>query len=494
MPSITELLSQLFHFLTSTDAGWTFVGFPFLGCFLAFFFFYLLLEQSRRRRLLLAYTTAFSLFFAFKANGALMLLLPATTVASWWMTRQMAQQDTRRKRLAWLWATITVAISPLIYFKLSGLMTASTAGLMAANLPAGKIFMPIGISFYTFQAISYAADVYRRRFPGSTPLLEYAFYLTFFPLLMAGPITRAEVLIPQEHAPELPTSRELPYQGLWLIMLGIVKKVLIADYIAQYNNWIFDTPDAYSGFECAMGVLGFTLQIYCDFSGYSDMAVGLAALLGFKLCDNFNFPYQSTSLQEFWHRWHISLSTWFRDYVYIPLGGNRKGEWRTYANNLATMIVAGLWHGASGMFAVWGTLHGVGLVVNKYLARHLFCRIRATRLTRAAAWLMTFAYVAFAWIFFRAESTGAAWSLIARVATDFRWADAAPFFLARPLWTAIVLVALELHSIRERDYLWMRQKFVAMPWVVKLVAAAIVLQAAINMSGSSVQPFIYSQF
>lgn len=492
--NITSTIQALVQFLTSPDASWSVVSVGFLATFLCFFFIYIGLEFSRRRRLLFLYTVAFSLFFAYKANGLLMLLLPATTLLSWGLTRRMARQTDPKKRRSLLALTIVLTLLPLAYFKYSGLFVSSLHAMMGENLPMGKLFMPLGISFYSFQAVSYAIDVYRKRFPADTPLLEYAFFLTFFPLLMAGPITRAEVLIPQTRAAKLPTSPTLAYQGLWLILLGIGKKVIIADYIAQYNNWIFDAPADYSGFECLMGVLGFTVQIFCDFSGYSDIAIGLAALLGFQLHDNFRFPYQSTSLTEFWHRWHISLSTWFRDYVYIPLGGNRKGEARTYLNNVATMIVAGLWHGATGMFLFWGLLHGVGLVVNKYCHRHVFCQIPPSPFSKPLAWLSTFCFVAFAWIFFRAPSPSSAFILIERITNDLSLTDIAPFLSARPLWTALTLAALELHSIRETDYLWLRDRFVSLPWMLKLLAALMVIQTAINISGASVQPFIYSRF
>ncbi len=492
--SPSTISQTLLHHLTSSDAGWSFASLPFLATFIVFFIGYLLLEPSRHRRRLLAYTTAFSLFFAFKANGLMMLLLPTTTLLSWWLTRRMDAQDRRVRRRFLLTTNILLALLPLFYFKYSGLFISSVSAMMGDNLPLGKLFMPLGISFYTFQAISYTVDVYRKRFPATTPLLEYAFYLTFFPLLMAGPITRASVLIPQEHAAKLPPSGSLAYQGLWLILLGIVKKVIVADYIAQYNNWIFDSPADYSGFECLMGVIGFTVQIFCDFSGYSDMAIGLAALMGFQLHDNFRFPYQATSLTEFWHRWHISLSTWFRDYVYIPMGGNRKGEVRTYLNNLATMLVAGLWHGATGMFVCWGLLHGLGLVVNKFFHRHVFNQVPPSPFSKPLAWLTTFSFVAFAWIFFRAATPSTALQIIQRIASDCSLADLPAFFAARPLWTAFTLVALELHSIRECDYLWLRDRFVTMPWLLKLLLAVIIVQAAVNLSGASVQPFIYSRF
>ena len=621
--SSSTILPSFFHFLTSSDATWSFASIAFMATFLVFFLGYLLLEPSRRRRRLLAYTTAFSLFFAFKANGLLMLLLPTTTLLSWWITRRMAAETTTQRRRGLLVTNILITLLPLLYFKYSGSFVSSISAMMGENLPVGKLFMPLGISFYTFQAISYAVDVYRRRFPATTPLLEYTFYLTFFPLLMAGPITRAEVLIPQEHADPLPPRGPLAYQGLWLILLGIVKKVIIADYIAQYNNWIFDTPTDYTGFECLMGVIGFSVQIFCDFSGYSDLAIGLAALMGFRLqdnfrfpyqatsltefwhrwhislstwfrdyvyipraevlipqehadplpprgplayqglwlillgivkkviiadyiaqynnwifdtptdytgfeclmgvigfsvqifCDfsgysdlaiglaalmgfrlqdNFRFPYQATSLTEFWHRWHISLSTWFRDYVYIPLGGNRRGELRTYLNHLATMLIAGVWHGATGMFVVWGLLHGVGLVVNKFFHRHVFVQIPPSPFAKPLAWLTTFGYVAFAWIFFRAPSPTTALQLLHQISSDCSLTEFLPFLAARPLWTVLTLVALELHSVRERDYLWLRDRFVALPWLLKLLVALVVVQAAINLSGASVQPFIYSRF
>ena len=195
--SSSTILPSIFHFLTSSDATWSFASIAFMATFLVFFLGYLLLEPSRRRRRLLAYTTAFSLFFAFKANGLLMLLLPTTTLLSWWITRRMAAETTTQRRRGLLVANILITLLPLLYFKYSGSFVSSISAMMGENLPVGKLFMPLGISFYTFQAISYTVDVYRRRFPATTPLLEYTFYLTFFPLLMAGPITRAEVLIPQ---------------------------------------------------------------------------------------------------------------------------------------------------------------------------------------------------------------------------------------------------------------------------------------------------------
>lgn len=243
-----------------------------------------------------------------------------------------------------------------------------------------------------------------------------------------------------------------------------------------------------------MGVLGFSVQIYFDFSGYSDLAIGVAALMGYELKDNFRFPYQSLNLTEFWHRWHIALSTWFRDYLYIPLGGNRKGELRTYLNSFLAMIVAGLWHGASWMFIVWGVLHGIGLVIHKFCRNNGLDKIPDNKYTKGISWFITFSYVSLAWIFFRAADMTTATTLIDNILHTISLSDAYTFLMEYPLWLAVVLISLELHSIRETDYNWLQSKFIHSSWLVKLCIFAVVMQLVINLSHHSIQPFIYTQF
>ncbi|MDD6853239.1 MAG: MBOAT family protein, partial [Prevotella sp.] len=332
--------------LIQPEKDWSFVSLSFFVAFVIFYIIYIALGRTNRR-LILTYVTIFSLFFAWKANGPLMVLLPATAIFSWWSTRQMMHSD--RFRRLWLTVIIIVDLAPLLYFKYTNFFISTINSIVHSNFAPLDLLLPVGISFYTFQAISYSIDVYKWKFTSETPLPEYLFYLTFFPLLMAGPITRAEVLIPQlrHRLPTATTGKANPSIGLCLIIVGLIKKAVIADYIAQFNTWVFDDPTAYTGVENLMAAIGFTLQIFCDFSGYSDIAIGLAALMGIELRDNFNFPYQSLNPTEFWRRWHIALSTWFRDYFYIPLGGNRKGLARTCLNGFLTMLLAGLWHGAS---------------------------------------------------------------------------------------------------------------------------------------------------
>ena len=478
------------HYLSAPDSHWSFVSLTFAAVFLVFFTIYIFLRKWSKA-ITLGYVVVFSLLFAYKANGVLMLLLPTTALLSYYLTRVMTEREGPSRRW-WMWGIIILDLAPLLYYKYTNFLIEILREITASNLSPLSIILPVGISFYTFQAISYTVDVYQKRFTMEVSLLEYLFFLTFFPLLIAGPITRAGTLIPQiKHRYHI--SDHQVYTGLWLIMSGLLKKALIADYIAQYNNWIFNDPTAYSGFENLMGVLGYTLQIYCDFSGYSDISIGLAALLGITLKENFRFPYQSLNLQEFWRRWHISLSTWFRDYVYIPLGGNRKGTKRTYFNHFITMLVAGLWHGSSWMFVIWGALHGVGGVVHKYCKRWLD-RIPNTWYVRFISWLITFSYVALAWTFFRAPDVQTATTILGHIGNDFSLAYLVPFVETRMTWTIFVMLGFGLHAVRQRHVDKLRQLYIDSPWTLKLILLIVVLQVVINYRLSDIQPFIYAQF
>ena len=465
--------------------------------FITFLVGYALLRK-RSRALMILYVCAFNLFFFWKANAELFLLMPFTAFFSWIATIRMDLAKGRERKL-WLAFIIVVDLIPLIYYKYYNFGIVIINDLLKQNFPLMDLILPVGISFYTFQAISYSVDVYRGRFTEEVDFMEYLFFLSFFPLLLAGPITRAEHFFPQLREKQ-ETDEHLIYSGLWLIMIGLIKKSVIADYISQYNNWIFDDPMTYSGFENLMGIIGYYVQIYCDFSGYSDMSIGLAALMGIELKENFRLPYQATSLTDFWHRWHISLSTWFRDYAYIPLGGNRKGALRTYLNNFITLVLAGLWHGASMMFVIWGALHGVGIVINKFFKNLISDSINSSDSSLIHyssfifSWLLTQMFVAFAWVFFRSSDLTTCGELFSQVFTNFDIAYLPYFLKARPMWTVLVLVALIIHAIREEHYYVLQEYFVRTPWIVKLALFLIVIQLAIQFSTSNVQPFIYYQF
>ena len=360
------------------------------------------------------------------------------------------------------------------------------------QFPITDIALPVGLSFYTFQAISYSVDVYRNRFKLDVDFLEYIFYLSFFPLLFAGPITRAETFFPQIRRQQV-TSERLIYSGLWLIIMGILKKAVVADYIAQYNNWIFDSPLTYSGFENLMGLVGFTMQIYLDFSGYTDISIGMAALMGIRLRENFRFPYQSLNVTEFWRRWHISLSTWFKDYVYIPLGGNKEGKIRTAIHCLITFLLVGIWHGSSMMFALWGLLHGLALVLHKSL-RCLLRRIPDNWMTKPFSILITGTFIVCSWAVFRSPDIGTLTSVFKQIFTNFKPESIPVFWSMRSTWMLMMAICGLLLFIKERYYNRMMIKFIYSPWLLKLMAFAFVAQLAIEFNTSNITPFLYYNF
>ena len=450
---------------------------------------------------MLVYVVAFSIFFYSMSSGWYVLLLLGVALFSWLAAEKLrpsadaeladsARMTMQRKVL--LAIVIIVLLLPLLYLKYTNFFLSTLNALARSNFSVLSLALPAGISFFTFQSISYVVDVCRGKFTLKASLLEYVFYLTFFPLIMAGPITRAHTLIPQ-----LKDNRAVPlrtlYLGLWLVMLGLVKKCVIADYLAQYNDWVFDDAMAYSGFECMMAILGYASQIYCDFSGYSDLSIGIADMMGMRLSDNFSFPYRARNLSDFWRRWHISLSSWFRDYLYIPLGGNRCSRARTYYNNIITMLVAGLWHGASMSFVLWGAIHGVGLVIYK-LCRPVTAKLPDNVVMRLLGIFITFVYVAVAWVFFRSDSMSAACTLLSHAVMGFDDAYLLPFVQVRPWWTALMLLPLAMQYVSDKGFRRMQARYICMPWIFKLVLLLIVVQLVMQFRTSSVQPFIYYQF
>ncbi len=467
-----------------------FTTLQFWAAFAAFLFLFALLRNARRE-LLILYVILASLGFFYLSNGWLMLLLPATALVSWLLTRRMSETEGKQRKLLFF-LIVLLDLLPLLYFKYAHSFSELLSQMFASNFSIPSIALPIGISFYTFQTISYSADVYRRDFRLKASFAEYLLYLSFFPLLLAGPITRAKTFFPQIRRKHV-VSERLLYMGLWLIILGIVKKAVVADYIAQYNDWIFSAPDAYSGFECLMGLLGFTMQIYLDFSGYSDISIGIAAILGIRLRENFAFPYRSQNLTEFWHRWHISLSTWFRDYLYIPLGGSRKGLLRTCCNIFITMLAAGIWHGSTMMFLLWGALHGIGLATHKACLPFLK-GIRDNLLTISLSRIITFCFVASCWVIFRSPDLHTAKLLFENIFTRMDLSYAEPFIVARTTWCILLAGSILSLFVGERLYLHAEAKFIHWPWLMKLLVFLLVVQIVIELHSSDIQPFLYFRF
>ncbi len=458
--------------------------------FIVFLPLYALLKRSKLQMTI--FVVLFSLYFYYKSSGMFFLMLMATSLVDWSISRWIAASRSKGKKLSLMWLSILISLSILGYFKYANFFLWNWNQMVEGNFQPLDIILPVGISFYTFQSISYVVDVYKGRIAPARTWLDYLFFLSFFPALVAGPIVRADYFLPQLEKNERPTDTEI-WAGLWLIMIGVVKKALIADYIAQYNDLIFNNPELYTGVQTLMGVLGYTMQIYCDFSGYSDMAIGLAAIMGFKLGINFDSPYQSRNLTEFWRRWHISLSSWLRDYVYIPLGGNRKGTFRTYLNNFLTMLIGGLWHGAAWKFVFWGAMHGVGLAVHK-MCKPILKKIPDNWFTVLIFWAVTFTYVSLLWVFFRAKDFSDSVLIISNIFVNFDWAQIPQFFEARMVWCVMMICLVAFHFVPRGLSQAMQGMFIKSPWIVKLAAFILVVQLVIEFMSEEVAPFIYFQF
>lgn len=491
-PEINDTVIENFTGLFKYDpnAPMLFSSGVFWVLFLVFLPVYALLKRSKSKMVI--FVVAFSLYFYYKSSGFFFLMLIGTSLVDWLVSRWIAKIESKSGRKALMWFSICLSLSILGYFKYANFFLWNWNAMVEGNFQPLDIILPVGISFYTFQSISYVVDVYKKKIEPTRYWIDYIFFLSFFPALVAGPIVRADYFLPQIEKNE-PASHSDVWGGMWLIIVGIIKKALIADYISQFNDLIFNDPALYTGVQTLMGVLGYTMQIYCDFSGYSDMAIGLALMMGFRLGINFDSPYQSHNLTQFWRRWHISLSSWLRDYVYIPLGGNRKGTFRTYLNNFLTMLIGGLWHGAAWKFVFWGAMHGVGLAVHKAF-QPVLKKIPDNWFTIFIFWVITFVYVSLLWVFFRAATFEDSVLIIQNIFIDFQWNQISQFFQARMVWCIMMLALIIMHFLPQATADKAQLIFIRSPWFVKLLTFLIVVQLVIEFMSEEVAPFIYFQF
>ena len=472
----------------------------FLFMFLGFSFVYMLLQRQRVLRLL--FVTAFSYYFYYKSSGVYFLLLALVTVSDYflamgiWNYRQKHPEKLAVPKLL-LFLSLFIDLGLLAYFKYTNFFAGMFAQMVGFNFQPWDIFLPVGISFFTFQSLSYTIDVYRGELKPLGALLDYAFFVSFFPQLVAGPIVRAKDFAPQIRHP-LTVTREMFARGVFLIVVGLFKKAVISDYISlNYVDRIFDNPGLYSGVENLLGIYGYALQIYCDFSGYSDMAIGIALLLGFHFPVNFNAPYVSASITEFWRRWHISLSTWIRDYIYITFGGNRKGKARTYINLMLTMLLGGLWHGASLNFVAWGGMHGLALAAHKYFRSDVMRHSRNYRsggLRRVLAVVVTFHFVCFTWIFFRNSSFEASATMISQILTDFHPELFMQVVTSYSYVFMLVVFGFLTHFIPDSWCDALVNGLKRSNVVVDALLITVVIYIVIQIKSSTIQPFIYFQF
>lgn len=396
------------------------------------FFAFVALVYSRLSHLLRnRFLLVASYFFYGCWDWRFLLLILFTTTFEFVAARTISEEENLQKRKRWVTASVCVELGVLAVFKYFGFfleeLNRVLIGFGLDNWEPGlRIILPVGISFYTFQALSYTIDVYRGRTKPCRHFFDFALYISFFPQLVAGPIERSHHLLPQVENERPRLNRVRFREGLYLVLSGLFLKVVIADNMAWLANDVFGRdPASLNGLEVLVGVYAFAFQIYGDFSGYSAIAIGVSKWLGFDLMENFRRPYFATNPREFWQRWHISLSTWLRDYLYVPLGGNRCGKRKTYRNLILTMLLGGLWHGAAWTFVIWGGIHGVWLAVHRWLSVERLPnnahRIMQLRISKVIFGLGTFHIVCISWIFFRAESLDQALILCSRLLSGWEF-------------------------------------------------------------------------
>jgi len=425
-------------------------------------------------------------------------LIWISTAVDFVVARSMSRTDDKRRK-ALLLTSVFVNLGILGFFKYFGFFVESAEELLRGigldpHLPILHVVLPVGISFYTFQTMAYTIDVYRRRLEPTTDWLVFGLYVCYFPQLVAGPIERAQQLLPQFAKPRK-WDLDRASSGALLILIGLVRKVVIADMAAGEVNAAFSNPGQFGAIELLRAVALFSFQIYGDFAGYSDIARGTSRILGIELMENFNHPYFARNITDFWRRWHISLSSWLRDYLYIPLGGSRGSSVATYRNLALTMLLGGLWHGAAWTFVVWGGIHGLALAVHKLFLRG---RDPLQRLTGAlpirvlkwtAAWALTMAVVALAWVFFRADSFSNAFEVLSGIASG------RGYFWIRQLYLPLGLLVLMLIVDLPQAWTGSHEAMLRWPWPIRglTYATLIMILVLFGNSGDDV-PFIYFQF
>jgi alginate O-acetyltransferase complex protein AlgI len=550
-----DQLKQIFLF--NSDTPLIFTRLYFWGFFIVVLLFYSLVYKKLTLRN--TYLWLVSLFFYYKTGGLFLLILIFTTIIDFFIGQAIYNAKTKSGKKAWVTLSLTVTLFVLAFFKYDIFFTETINNILGTNFKIinhgaswsnmllgthfdiGKLLPPVGISFFTFQTISYIIDVYRGTIKPVTRFTDYGFFVSFFPQLVAGPIVRASQFIPQLYK-EYSLSQAEFGLALFMILKGLVKKLFIGDFIAlNLIDRVFANPVSYSGFENLMGLYGYSLQVYCDFSGYTDMATGLALMLGFRLPQNFNSPYKAKNCGEFWKRWHMSLSSWLKDYLYIPMGGNRGASPFTYIsltlllaflvllsgklwlipvfagimgalliimhflprlrlavstniNLMMTMLIGGLWHGASFMFIIWGGLNGLGVVVYKFWRK--ISPWEKSNHWAADFWkiFITFNFITFTRIWFRSESMQGVNDLMTQIAGNFGWAQVPAMLLSYWKVFAIMILGYVLHwlpyALKDKWMNW----FVATPVYQKVFICSLVVFIVYQSVSSGLQPFIYFQF
>ena len=472
---------------------------------------YYLIPNKAKNVFLLAVSCFFYMFW----NPRYIVLMAVSTLISWGAALLIEGAGDRRRK-AWLILAVVINLALLFFFKYFNFATDTLVRLFALihvelHIPVLDLVLPLGISFYTFQVIGYVADVYRGKIRAEHSLIRYALFVSFFPKLLAGPIERSGSFLPQLYEPH-PFRLEQVRKGLLRMLYGFFQKVVLSGYLAIAADTAFDAWQDKTGWQMLLAMFCFTMQIYCDFASYSNLAIGSAQVLGFDLMKNFDTPYFAVSVTDFWRRWHISLSTWFRDYLYIPLGGNRKGELRKQANRMIVFLVSGLWHGANWHYVVWGGLNGLYQTAGDLLKplRKRIIGLFGIRTEETSHRLMqmgiTFFLISISWVFFRTRSVGESVSILLRIfhldgSEWFTWGNnltalglslATRNVLFLSLLIQLLLDILEYRKVAVDD--WFLRQGIWLRWILLYAAIFGILIFGIYGPGYDASQFIYTQF
>ncbi|HSZ24914.1 MAG TPA: MBOAT family O-acyltransferase [Cytophagaceae bacterium] len=489
--SIDKLAAQLFYDSNNPLLfNSSFFMYFFLFFFVAYFFTYKVISIR------LVVVVVFSFYFIYKACGLYLFFLLLAAVIDFNLSNFIYATSKQSTRKLLLVISILLNLGLLFYFKYTNFFIEIINDIQGGSIEPFNLILPIGISFYTFENLSYTIDVYQNKFKPVNKFIDYLFFLSFFPKLMMGPIVRASDFIPQIRK-EINLSDKDVATGFFLILTGLFKKVVISDFIyANIVSFVFEAPGRYTGLECLIAVYGYALVIYCDFSGYSDMAIGIARWMGLTIDKNFEAPYQSSNITIFWRKWHISLSNWLRDYLYIPLGGNRKGKVRTYLNLLFTMILGGLWHGASWNFVLWGFMHGVALAVHKFFTgkNRADESLSGSGVKKFFGIVLTFHFVCFIWIFFKCITLDDSLLMVHQIFMNFHIETLSEFLPHYRNVILVILLGYVLHFLPLKLNDKIIQMVSSTGWLWKGIVAVLVLMwIAYFKQAEPIMP-VYLQF
>lgn len=471
----------------------------FLFLFFALLIFYRIFAKSNNTRILVLIT--FSLYFYYMAGGVFLLLLILNAILNFYFGKWMGNTNVENKKRNYLLLALLFNLGLLVYFKYSNFFIQLLNDINLGQFELLDIILPLGISFYTFKSLSYILDIYLEAMEPTESFRDYFLFVTFFPNILSGPIDRAAKFLPQINKSYSLTRKEIA-MGLMLIMMGLIKKIMIADYISlNFVDRVFDSPTRFTGVENLLAVYGYALQLYCDFSGYSDIAIGIALLLGFKLMENFNYPFKAKSISDFWKRWHISLSSWLLDYVFRPLQMTLR-YWRKAGNITAlviTFVLVGFWHGASWAFLVWGLLHGlymaIGLLVqgpkrkfyNKY-------NLTNSKILGGIQIFITFNLVAFSFIFFRASNFESALDVISQILFFFKPAVFIQFIEGFTPTFILLILGFLFHFLPSSLGDKIAEELSKLNIFVQAIIFTFVIWVVTQVQSADLQPFIYFQF